>query len=517
MKIKYLEVGGCMSKIDNYAEEWMKTFEQKVEPIWKRVGFPRIPDAQTSGKGIGIIILDDIISHKLVHHLGDRLKQVTVDDNFTVTCKTVTPQHPQHQTSEATEHGLMVLQLLAHLPFCLHDKLHTGLAPAATFIILSEMEPEKIERGLDWILQERTEWNIQLLLNLIVPDTREIGSMKSTSKDRFVKAMSPAVESDVFIVAANGNTKIHNNLHPAHFFAVSGYDDQGVADCQKHKPHPTVPWGRNGDGHMRPDILAPFTYLPVPYCEQTKSDRLLSYFGGSCGAAALVTGVCAHFLSKFPDLSHAQLKRVLIEQGSLFENNEVPIPKMDVTNMMKVISADYRTEVQRANHRPSSSVNEGTMSITSEDPVVRARVLTDFIEKEQISRESLWNYLTDSSPVVRKTVISYGLGIPKDEKERSVYWNHFYNSEQKTGEKISWLHQLLISSTSDELDYWMDLIKEKELENILCVKTYLEKYYPEAPWTAHTPDPDPDFIAEITEPVLRWYKEYRKKTESFSP
>jgi hypothetical protein len=71
--------------------------------------------------------------------------------------------------------------------------------------------------------------------------------------------------------------------------------------------------------------------------------------------------------------------------------------------------------------------------------------------------------------------------------------------------KISWLYQLLFSSNEAELNQWIELLREKDIEIILCVKIYLEKHYRDAPEIQCSPDPSPDFISKITEPVLQWY------------
>ncbi|MGD6779375.1 S8 family serine peptidase [Sutcliffiella horikoshii] len=479
-------------------EDWLEHMQQHVEPIWRRLGFPDAPDANTSGKGIGIIILDDIIPHELVHHLGKRLKQVKVGDDLVVTCLDVTSQNIK-PINRGVEHGMMTLQLLSHLPLRIHNHTHVGLAPAANFIMLSEYEPEKIEVGLKWILERRENWNIQILLNLLVPNTREIGSMKLASQDPFVHAMQPAIQEELLIIAANGNTKAHNNLHPVEFFTVGGYDDRGVSDTQYHTPHPAVPCGINAEGFFRPDILAPFTYLPIPYCETYESNLVLSYFGGSCGAAALVTGVCANLLSKYPHLDHHKIRRLLHYNGELLNNVETSVPKVNAAKT-------FRHILEGDNLLEPNNLSTGDMR----NSVAHAIELTELIEKGKVKRDTLWEYLNDESSMVRKTVISYGLGSSIDKEERSRYWEHLKKSKSETGEKISWLYQLLRNASVEELDQWMELLKEKDIELTLGVKIYLESNFRDAPEITYLPDPNPEVISMSTEPVWNWYREYKR-------
>lgn len=159
---------------------------------------------------------------------------------------------------------VMLLQLLCHPTILRSRMVYTGLAPAATFIFLPSETPEQIEAGLNWLMKRKDEWNIRIVLNLLVPNTREMGSMKKTNEDPWVKAFNASIEAGLLVIAANGNSKAHNNLHPLDFFTIGGYEDCGTSDPTYHKPHPSVPIGWNGDGYLRPDILAPFTRLPVP-------------------------------------------------------------------------------------------------------------------------------------------------------------------------------------------------------------------------------------------------------------
>src|SRR5690625_3118479 len=143
-------------------------FEKNIDSTWSRLGLRAAPDPTTSGKGIGIIILDEVISHSSITHLDDRIKKITVHDDLTGSCIDITAEKPK-EICRNTEHGMKVIQLLAHQPFENSGTVHVGLAPAATFIFLAELEPEKIAKGLAWILQRQDEWNIRVLLNLLVP------------------------------------------------------------------------------------------------------------------------------------------------------------------------------------------------------------------------------------------------------------------------------------------------------------------------------------------------------------
>ncbi|GAB2564835.1 S8 family serine peptidase [Gracilibacillus alcaliphilus] len=484
-----------MNNADISIEDWLKEIEKDIEPTWKRLGFPAPPATKTSYNEIGIIIIDDIAYHPAIHHLTQQVKQVKVNQHLEVSCLDIMPADSK-EASAKTEHGLMVLQLLAHQPITVNSHYHVGLIPSAQFIFLSEFEPQKIKVALQWILQYKQEWNIRILLNLMVPNTAEIGTIKPTSQDPFVQALSPAAASDLLVVAANGNSKAHNNLHPADFFTIGGYDDKGTVQGAD-QPYPAMPAGLNGDGHFRPDILAPCTYLPVPYLEQKSSERMLSYFGGTCGAATIVAGACANLFSQYPDLTKEQLQAMFIHAADRLDDGGTFLPKLNMANVLQQLLNNHR-------HMPMHKHND------IDDPAIqRAASLTYLIEDGKVSRADLWGYLKDDSPIVRKVVIASGLASPQTAEERALYWEYAKRDPIETGEKLLWLYQLLKEADKHELDQWIDLLTLHELEITLCVKLYLETNYETAPEIVYLPDPS--LVPKAIKPVLAWYQEHSER------
>ncbi|MBE1442582.1 S8/S53 family peptidase [Paenibacillus sp. OAS669] len=463
---------------------------QVPEPIWKRIGLPSPPNYQTAGQGIGIIILDEITPNSLVSHLGNRLIQVCVDDNFLVTYQEPA-MLPEIPLTRSTEHGMMVLQLLSHPPLIKENIIYAGLAPAATFIFLSTTSPEKMEAGLNWIMQRKGKWNIKILLNLFVPDTTDIGAMRPTNQDLRVKAIQSCIDESVLVVAANGNSKAHNNLHPLSFFTIGGYDDQGKSDSQYHRPHPSVPVGLNGDGHFRPDLVAPFTFLPVPLHKREASNAAFSYFGGSCGSAAIVAGLCASMLSNFKEMDVRDLRKTLTDSGELLTQN-VPLRKLNALKAMMNLQRD-------AGLLDKNDIYDGTID--------RAVGLTRLIDDHEIKREDLKEILKDPSPVIRKVAI-YGLGKPKNEEERNAYWYRFWDSPKDTGESILWLNHLLIGADRNELEKWINLLQCSLADVTIVVNQYLERFYPDAPKIQIGSDLN-IFDCDLKE-VYRWYDAFVK-------
>ncbi|MDQ0416481.1 hypothetical protein J2Z48_000645 [Croceifilum oryzae] len=130
----------------------------------------------------------------------------------------------------------------------------------ANFMFLPTTEPDRMRVGLEWILCH--DGNPKILLSLLVPQER--GWVSPTREDPYMKALQPALDADLLVISAGGNSRAHNNLHPTSHFVIGGFDDKGSSDKSGYDEHPSASHGFNGDGYWRPDLLAPYTYLPVP-------------------------------------------------------------------------------------------------------------------------------------------------------------------------------------------------------------------------------------------------------------
>jgi serine protease AprX len=465
-----------------------------VEPTWKRIGLTK-PLEGNSGQGIGIIVLDEVIPHESLSHLKGRVKQVKVHKDLTITCTDVFGEPITKEVNEYTEHGLMVLNLLAHQPIEIRDNFYRGLAPSAHFIFLSANKPERRKKGLEWILQQ--DWNTKICLNLRVPQER--GWMSPTHEDPNVQAMKPVLDAGLLVVTAGGNSKVHNNLHPKQYLVVGGFNDKGSSDQNRYEQHPSVSYGLNGDGHWRPDLLAPYTYLPLPSLRGKGFD----YFGGTCGSSALVAGLCAYFMSTMPDLTPDDIRNVLTETADVLEG--FPAPIINGERALNALKDGYR------NNKPPSTdplvkVTNENESIISENPLERALALTMLIKNEKLKREEIWKQTNDESPMVKKVAIQ-GLGDPVDQIEREKYWNKVHKESSEFGVREFWAYTLLSTTTKEELDKWMSLVEYRTIDIWICINLFLRKFYPDAPEMEISPDPDPKIMTTIVAPVLDWYKQ----------
>lgn len=482
-----------------------------ADPNWERLGFEMPPDQTNAGKGIGIVITDTAIHHPLIQHLAGRLKRVTVSEDLSVNCVDIILEEPQESSPYPSyaEHGMMSLFLLSHLPFEVNGKKYVGLVPNATFIMIDSHDPVQLKKGMEWIMERREEWNIKIVINLQI-----IGgdpSIRPTCDEPLVQAMKPALYSGVLVIQANGNSPAINSNSPIDFFAIGGSDDHGQANNMK-KPYPQATIGMNGDGHFRPDILAPFTYLPAPYYHARETDLYtpyynpavsnvkVSYFGGTCGSATLIGGVCAYILAKYPKLTVDELRAALIHFGTPLGNNQQLLPMVNVAKTLHAI------ETEQLIPSVPSSLKKSLRHESLIKELKRGIELTKLIEQKSISREELWKFVDDPSPYVQKVAI-WGLHKPSDNRERALAWKYFYNlKDDRLGVREAWSYMLLFGAIKEELNQWMRVVTDSSTDVRHCVKHFLAQYYPEAPSLEHTPDTNKEVIQMIADPVLRWYK-----------
>lgn len=464
-----------------------------VEANWKRIGLSQPPE-EHSGQGMGIIILDEIIPHVSLRHLKGRIKQVKVHKDLTITCTDVFDGPLTEEVTRYTEHGLMVLSLLAHPPFEFKENLYTGLAPSANFIFLPTSKPDRIKAGLEWILDQG--WNTRILLNLV--GSQERGWMSTTNQDPYVQAMQPALDVGLLVVAAGGNSRALNNLPPNQFLVVGGFNDKGSSDQSRYEVHPSVSYGLNGDGHWRPDLLAPYTYIPLP----SLTGEGFDYFGGTCGSSALVAGLCAYFMSTMPDLTPNDIRNVLTETADVLEG--FPAPIINGERAFNALKDGYRNN-KPPSTEPLVKVTNENESILSENPLERALALTMLIKNEKLTREEIWKHTNDKSPMVKKVAVQ-GLGDPVNQFEREKYWSKIHKESSEFGVREFWAYTLLGTATKEELDKWMSLVVYKTIDIWICINMFLRKHYPDAPEMEILPDSEPEIMDSIVAPVLNWYK-----------
>lgn len=476
------------------------------EPTWARLGFSEAPDFTESGKNIGIVIIDTITPHPAIQHLGHRLQYVTVHDDFSITCRNIALEEPLDQDNDSGEHGLMTLLALSHKPFVLQGKTHIGIAPAAHYIVLNHGafkigEGERLKAGIEWILNKQKEWNIRIILSTGWHALDHQVYLKSTSKNSTVQALASAVRSGVLVVCANGNTRTANMLPPCDYLAVGGYNDRGLVERHKHVPFPDEPYGRNAEGHFRPDVLAPRVYLTVPFFESNKKADVISYYEGTSGAATLVTGVAAFLMSTFQGLDATTLRTALTAYGDRIHGYDNLAPRVNVTK------AKIAIELGQITNRPQGAlrslrIGHTTIELHSQDDIKRAISLSTLVERQLYSRNLLWQYSLDCSPIVRRIAVC-ALDKPINENERKVFWERLAQ-ESEGGVRGWYAYALLQDARENESSKWIPLSTDINWTVRWCVKEYLAMFPDFFP--PFEPTHNPDSIISKATPLIQWLR-----------
>src|SRR5699024_785526 len=136
-----------------------KLIETNYDPNWLRLGFPDAPDPDSSGHDVGIVIIDTLKPHQSIQHLKERLIYITVHDDLSIQVQMPAFEEPSMIKNVENEHGLLTVLSLAHQPCKINGKLHTGISPAATFIVLNhgafrKGEGERLKEGINWLLEK---------------------------------------------------------------------------------------------------------------------------------------------------------------------------------------------------------------------------------------------------------------------------------------------------------------------------------------------------------------------------
>lgn len=449
-------------------------------PNWKRVGFTLPPDPKTSGRGIGVLILDTLQPHVSLQHLGQRLIYVTVHDDLSVTTLPLSPRSsPLSVGEDDGEHGIMSMLLAAHAPFELNGQYYTGLAPAATYIVLNHGafhlgESERLKRGMSWILERRDEWNLRIVLTTGWNTYNSYGWIEPTHIKPTVQGLVPAIEAGLLVIAANGNSRFVNELPPVEYLSVGGFNDYPLSTTSVHSAYPDQPWGLNGDGNLRPDILAPMLYLAIPYCEYSPASQPLSYAWYTSGASALVVGICAHILGKYPQLTPSLVRQALLQGGDPIAEYSNPAPVVNVTKTLELLEAPLHLRLPTLEQSRPIRIDQPEQIIGSVDPVERGLALTLLAKHNRCRRDQLWQHTCDPSHIVRKVAIR-ALEKPLDSAERERFWVRL-ETEPECGVRGYWAYGLLHDAPSEEFHRWIAWADDVNWSVRWCVSEYLAKH-----------------------------------------
>jgi serine protease AprX len=494
------------------------------DPTWQRLGLPESPTPE-SGRGVGIVQIDDDGLHPALRHLGDRLKHVIVGQDMSVSLVEPLKAYKDREDAEYT-HGVRGRLQMASAPFRVGDRTYGGLAPGATYFVIPyltvrdagpdgpqlRLDP-RLGRAIEWVVENRRRWNIRVILLTVGVDyprppqeeTARSGLIKNTREYPIFRALEPAIQAGILVVTGNNNTATENTLPPAEYLSVGAYHDSGHADPRFHRENPDEPWGRNSDGHVRPDVLAPKYFVP----NHRTPEGELAYFGGTSSASAQVTALCALLFARFPQADAQTIKYALSRSGDPLPGSRRPGVRVNAARAIQLLT-DGSVRPPWPRTPPPVTVTDPNSSLESKDPVERALAVSALAWHPELFRpkdgerlrQVFWRSLRDDSPMVRKASASALTG-PESKEERQRLWEILHH-EPDMGVRGQLADVLLTGAKGDSLDDWIPLATDPNWTARWCVARVLRDHHPDAPRLDYALLPEE--IEKKAKPVLAWYR-----------
>jgi hypothetical protein len=173
------------------------------DQTWQRLGLPESPTPE-SGRGVGIVQIDDDGLHPALHHLGERLKHVIVGQDMSVSLAEPLKDYKGREDAEYT-HGVRGRLQMPSAPFRVRDRTYAGLAQGVTYFVIPyltvrENGPDgrhlrydpRLDRAIEWVVKNRERWNIRVILLTVGVDYQwRFPGRLDSSRDR------PELDSEV--------------------------------------------------------------------------------------------------------------------------------------------------------------------------------------------------------------------------------------------------------------------------------------------------------------------------------
>ncbi len=154
----------------------------------------------------------------------------------------------------------------------LSDGIYRGLASDANLVLIKVSETgrisdKSIENGLLWIIENRVEFNIQIV-NMSLGGDDDI----PLNESRINKLAEELVELGVIVTVAAGNSNEMRSIPPANapsVITVGGYSDENQFENNSFDLYHSN-FGETIDGIVKPEILAPAMFVAAPILPETK-------------------------------------------------------------------------------------------------------------------------------------------------------------------------------------------------------------------------------------------------------
>jgi serine protease AprX len=225
-------------------------------------------DERFTGKGVTIAFLDSgFYPHVDLTTPDNRIigyrNMMTADGDLTTL----------FQPDVASWHGMMT-SVVAAGNGSLSNGFYRGIAPESDVVLVKlartgRITEQNIEDGLEWILSNRTKYNIKIV-NISAGGDFE----QSYLHDSLSQTVEECVRQGLTIVCAAGNAG-HLPNHPVFppasapsCIAVGGLDDNNSINRAKRGMYRSS-YGPTLDGLQKPELIAPSIWVPAPILPNT--------------------------------------------------------------------------------------------------------------------------------------------------------------------------------------------------------------------------------------------------------
>ena len=336
-------------------------------------------DERFTGKGVTIAFLDSgFYPHVDLTTPDNRIlgyRNMTANDGDLTTL---------FQSDAASWHGMMT-SVVAAGNGGLSNGFYRGIAPESDVVLVKlartgRITEQNIQDGLEWILANRTKYNIKIV-NISAGGDFE----QSYLHDSLSQTVEECVAKGLTIVCAVGNAG-HLPNHPVFppasapsAIAVGGLDDDNSINRSRRGMYRSS-YGPTLDGLQKPELIAPSIWIPAPILPNTPTakqadlfdtldhsddgnlheiirenhgvdaeldaaldrpaymirqiialklrqesviTRHYKYVDGTSFAAPIVSSVIAQMLEANPQLTPQQIKRILISTAERLPHYEV--------------------------------------------------------------------------------------------------------------------------------------------------------------------------------------------------
>jgi len=167
----------------------------------------------------------------------------------------------------------------------LSEGTYRGIASGAELVLVKISESgriteKNIERGLEWILENREKYNIRVL-NVSLGGDEDVACADS----RIDRLAEECVKQGIVVVVAAGNSAHSERPHsipPANspsVITIGGYADDNQVDRRLFNLYQSN-YGATKDGTVKPEIIAPAMHIAAPILPETddyKSAEMLEW------------------------------------------------------------------------------------------------------------------------------------------------------------------------------------------------------------------------------------------------